>query len=88
MTKAQREASDIGAMMGRMFRSLVARAETGDTEALEVLVELQRQSGNHVRAAAQELIAFGYTYADLAQVLGVSRQAATKRFATTIGEQL
>lgn len=86
MPRTEREASDIGAMMDRMFRSLVRRAETGDTEALEVLVSLDKRAGGYVRSAAQELISFGYTYAELAQVLGVTRQAATKRFATTIGE--
>jgi hypothetical protein len=82
MATRHRDSSEIGAMAQRVMRALVRRAADGDTEALEVLVTIQREAGQHVNDAGQELVTFGYSYAELGQVLGISRQAATKRFGT------
>lgn len=70
----------------RVMRALVRRAEEGDTEALEALETIRRESAVQVRAAAHELVSFGYSYAELAQVLGTSRQAAQKRFGFQLQE--
>lgn len=86
MAVRYRESSEIGSMAMRVMRALVRRAAEGDTEALEVLVAIRQESAGQVRDAAQELIAFGYTYAELAQVLGISRQAAQKRFGFQLTE--
>jgi hypothetical protein len=82
MATRHRDSSEIGAMASRVMRALVRRAADGDTEALEVLAGIHRQSAEAVRDAGHELVTFGYTYAELAQVLGTSRQAAQKRFGT------
>jgi DNA-directed RNA polymerase specialized sigma24 family protein len=67
-------------MARRVIRSLVRRAAEGDTEALEQLADLDRV----VSAAVAEALALmhgeaGYSYGELAAVLGVSRQAVLKR---------
>jgi hypothetical protein len=67
-------------MAQRVMRALVRRAADGDTEALEVLELIRRESAQYTRDAAHELVTFGYSYAELGQVLRISRQAATKRF--------
>lgn len=82
MTVRHRDSSEIGSMAQRVMRALVRRAGEGDTEALEVLVAIQGEVSGHVHQAGVALVSFGYTYADLANVLGVTRQAATKRFST------
>lgn len=75
------EAPQIGAMMERMFRALVRRAEAGDTEALEQILRLQDVAADSARSAGRGLVAFGYSYGELARWTGVSRQAAAKRYA-------
>lgn len=75
------EAPQIGAMMERMFRALVRRAEGGDTEALEQILRLQDVASDSARSAGRGLVAFGYSYGELARWTGVSRQAAAKRYA-------
>jgi hypothetical protein len=75
-----RESPAIGKFMGRMTKALIRRAQGGDADALVVLVDLQRQAQVAVVDAGRALIAAGYSYSDLARELGVSRQAALKRF--------
>jgi AraC-like DNA-binding protein len=88
MTSQRRhEAPDIGSMIRRMVRALVRRAAEGDTEALEQLAMLETELPVAV-AAAGRLMHHGtampgeqfYSYGELAQVLGISRQAARMRF--------
>lgn len=75
-----RESPAIGKFMGRMTKALIRRAEGGDADALVVLVDLQRQAQVAVIDAGRALVGAGYSYSDLARELGVSRQAALKRF--------
>ncbi len=77
--KREREAPDLGAMLGRMTRALVRRAADGETEALLVLVELNRQAAEAVADAARGLHDAGLSYEYLAAELGVSKQAVMKR---------
>lgn len=84
-TQRHRESSEIGAMAQRVMRALVRRAAEGDTEALEVLVTIQAEASDHIASAGQELVTFGYSYGELASVLGVTRQAARQRFAPKLG---
>lgn len=89
MTEAQRkhESPEIGAMVRRMVRALVRRAAEGDTEALEELARLEGELPAAITVAGK-LMASGermaldqsYSYTELGDVLGISRQAARQRF--------
>lgn len=70
LTRAQRE-----------LRALVREVGSNDPEALAELVGLAewlRHEG--LPAAAGEQVARGYSWADVARPLGISRQAAWARF--------
>lgn len=74
------EAPELGGMVQRVIRSLVARAAEGDTEAIEELATISRVAGLAVPYAAQLAHErMGYSYTELAGVLGVTRQAARQR---------
>lgn len=76
------ECPEVGSAARRMVRALVKRAEEGDTEAIEQLVETQHEVTQAITAAGQALHSVGgYSYTELAQVLGTTRQAARQRFA-------
>lgn len=78
---SRHEARDVAQAARRMIRALVRRAGTGDTEALRELVETQRMIAQAIQEAGQAAYATGhYSYSDLAGELGISRQAARKRF--------
>lgn len=74
-----REAPEVGSAALRMMRALVRRAGQGDTEALEWLARLERELPELISEAIVGGREFGYTYADLGQCLGISRQAARQR---------
>lgn len=67
-------------MVRRMVRALVRRAAEGDTEALEALADLEALVPAAVTEAGRSLHRFGYSYGELCQVTGTSRQAARQRF--------
>jgi hypothetical protein len=79
--KREREAPEIGAMASRVLRALVRRATDGDSEALEQLLELEKQLPNAIKDAGRGMHAFGYSFTEIADVAGISRQAARERFA-------
>lgn len=75
------EAPEVGQAARRFVRALVVRATEGDTEAIEQLVETQHETTQAITAAGHALHEVaGYSYTELAQVLGVTRQAARERF--------
>lgn len=80
--KREREAPEIGAMIRRCVRSLVRRAADGDTFALEELAALERYLPGAVTEAIGAMNRYGYSYTELASVLGTSRQAARQRVTT------
>jgi hypothetical protein len=80
---SRHEARDVAQAARRMIRALVRRAGAGDTEALRELVETQRMIGEAIVDAGAAAYATGhYSYTDLAQELGITRQAARQRFAS------
>lgn len=79
MAQRKHESPEIGAMMRRMLRSLVTRASEGDTEALEELAKLEPATRDALTTAGAALHAH-HSYAELGEVLGVTRQAAQQRF--------
>lgn len=70
-------------MAGRVVRALVRRAGDGDTEALEQLIMLDDLLPAAIRDAGAALHRFGYSYTELGDVAGISRQAARERFSDT-----
>lgn len=77
----QREASDLGDMMARMLRALSRRAEGGDLEALIELVKLDRVLALEQLRAAHALNTMqGYSWAQIALRLGITRQSAHGRW--------
>lgn len=78
--RRERSSGDMLGMVRRTARAMVRRAEAGDLEALEAL----RSMGELVRAAeldaGRALNANGVTHADIASFLGISKQAAAKRY--------
>lgn len=93
MSESQRkhESPEVGAMVRRMMRALVRRAAEGDTEALEELARLERELPGAITVAGW-LMATGermpgdqhYSFTELGDVLGISRQAARQRFSKAI----
>jgi hypothetical protein len=67
-------------MARRVVRALRRRASDGDTEALEQLLQLADVVSAEIVAAGAALHDFGYSYTELADVAGISRQAARARF--------
>lgn len=81
MTRGKRrEAPELGAFVNRMFRALVRRAGAGGLEAVEVLASLSRSCQAATKEAAEAAWRSGYSYTQLGDALGVSRQAARQRF--------
>ena len=76
---------EVGSAARRMVRALVKRAEEGDTEAIEQLVETQHEVTQSITTAGRALHEVaGYSYTELGRVLGTSRQAARERFGVRV----
>lgn len=70
--------------MRRMFRGLVRRAAEGDTEALEALANLEGVASTALTVGlSRSHVNHGgrYTFGELCQVVGTSRQAVRQRAA-------
>lgn len=68
------------AFMGRAVRSYVRRASEGDEDALVGLTQLRAQVDQAIVEAGRALHASGYSWAEIAAPLGITRQAAAMRF--------
>ncbi len=86
MARRERESEELEAMIGRTLRALVRRAGQGDTTALEALGRLEGTTAAATTVAlrrasyAYRVLGEGfYSYGELAQVMGVSRQAIQQR---------
>lgn len=75
----QREASELGGMVKRMFRALARRAAEGDLLALEELVGLSEPLSLAISEAAKGAKLADYSYTEIGEAMGVSRQAARQR---------
>lgn len=85
MTSQDRhESPEIGSAIARLVRGLVERAAAGDSEALEQLAALEQLLPHAVQVAGHALhkggSVQGYSFSELGAILGISRQAALKRF--------
>jgi len=74
------ENSEFDAFARRIVRAYARRVASGDIEALVALRQLASTVGTATADAVQGLRSFGYSWADIAARLGVSRQAAQMRW--------
>lgn len=82
------ECPDMAAMMSRLARAMVRRANEGDLEALSALASTERAIHDAIVGAAQALH-YGpqaYSWTEVARELGVTRQAAQMRFGRDSGQ--
>lgn len=80
--RVERESEDLEAMVRRMQRALVRRAAAGDTTALEALARLERTAALATTVALSRAHTSGggfYSWGDLADVTGSTRQAVQQR---------
>jgi hypothetical protein len=75
-----RETEDVYKAVRRFVFSLGRRASS-DIDALPYLVEVAQLAEQQLAHAVQGCVAAGWSYGDVARVLGVSRQAVHQRFA-------
>lgn len=80
--RPERESPELEAMIRRMLRALVRRATDGDTLALESLANLRADLAGAIAAAAVGAHdgPAEYSWTDIGQVLGVTRQAARQLY--------
>lgn len=79
--KREREAPEMGAMLRRMIRAMSRRAVNGELEALGVLRELRWQIDAAIAEGAQGAHeAFGFTWTEIGNELGITRQAARQMY--------
>jgi hypothetical protein len=79
-----REALELEGMVRRTLRSLVRRAGEGDTTALEALARLERVASSATTVALSRAHTSGggfYSWGELADVTGSTRQAVQQRAA-------
>lgn len=70
-----------GAFLRRILKAYARRVASGDIEALRGLVLLPSEVDAITRTAVRGLRDFGYSWAEIGDRLGVSRQAAQMRYA-------
>jgi hypothetical protein len=80
--RVEHEPTDIAAMLRRVLRAMVRRAELGDIEAVRQLHLLERDVADAVAEAARGAHdgPARYTWSEIGAELEVSRQAARQRF--------
>ena len=76
------ETPQYAAFVRRAIAGYARRVGAGDVEALPGLVELLDVVNDAITDAVTGLRAFGYSWADIANRLGVTRSAAHERWAT------
>lgn len=74
------ENTDYAAFSRRVIRAQARRISAGDVDGLVDLLALERELHAAIRTAVTGLRAGGYSWADIATRLGISRQAAQQRW--------
>lgn len=81
MSQRRHESPELGAAARRFLRALAVRATEGDTEAIEQLRELEGELQHALGSAiAGARAAKGYSWAQIADLIGTTRQNAQQRF--------
>ena len=74
------ENDEYAAFLRRVLAAYSRRVATGDIEAITDLADLADQVDTAIRQAITGLRATGYSWADIAARLGVTRQGAQQRW--------
>lgn len=74
------ENDQYAAFARRIVRAYATRVAAGDVEALPGLLALSDEINAHVHDAVNSLRTFGYSWTEIANRLGISRQAAQQRW--------
>ena len=74
------ENDEYAAFVRRIIRAFARRVATGDVEALSDMVALSTQLDESIGDAVKGLRAHGYSWTEIADRLGISRQAAHQRW--------
>ncbi len=77
------ENDEYAAFTRRIVRAYSRRVAAGDIEALTSMVTLAADVEDAIQAAVIGLRTFGYSWTEIANRLGISRQAARQRWNTT-----
>jgi hypothetical protein len=79
------ENEEFAAFSARIIRAAGRRIAAGDVDALPALAALSAELDTAITHAVTGLREAGYSWAEIAARLGVTRQAAHQRFTTTTG---
>ena len=74
------ENDDYAAFARRVIRAYARRIATGDIEALAAMTVLATDLDQAINDAVTGLRACGYSWAEIARPLGITRQAAQQRW--------
>jgi hypothetical protein len=74
------ENDEYAAFARRVIRAYSRRVASGDIEALADIATLATELDAVITEAVTGLRAYGYSWADIARPLGITRQAAQQRF--------
>lgn len=74
------ENDEYAAFLRRILRAYSRRIASGDVEALAYLAEVTDELHTITQQAVTGLRAYGYSWADIARPLGITRQAAQQRW--------
>jgi hypothetical protein len=77
------ENDEYAAFLRRVIRAYSRRVGCGDIEAITDMVRLADDLENATRQAINALNNFGYSWADIAMRLGITRQGAQQRWGDT-----
>ena len=76
------ENDEYASFIGRVLRAYARRVATGDVDALTDMTGLATEMDKAISQAITGLRAAGYSWAEIAARLGVTRQAAQQRWGT------
>ncbi len=74
------ENDEYAAFLGRVLRAYARRVAAGDVEALTLMLGLSDQIDTAIAQAVTGLRGFGYSWAEIGNRLGITRQAAQQRW--------
>jgi hypothetical protein len=81
------ENREFNAFARRIIRAYGKRVAEGDVDALPELIELSASLDEAITNAVKGLRAFGYSWTEIADRVGMSRQAAQQRWGKAIPHQ-
>ena len=77
------ENDEFAAFTRRILRAYARRVATGDVEALTLMLGLSAELDTAIGQAVTGLRGFGYSWAEIGNRLGITRQAAQQRWGRT-----